>query len=415
MSAWLSTSVVAASDPAVRAVYEACVSATWPTSDDAEDRNRACSKALQTRMLDPREIARARVTRGIARVALGDKVLATDDYVEALKHYDSIIDSKNPDALDLALRAASLDGLGQTERALEAYAEAIKRDPQGGLAYLGRGVLLARRKRAYERAIEDFDKVIALNGRNVEALIARGSALGELGHTGRALADLDRAITLSPGRAQPYVERGKIYDRIGKSDAALKDFDTALQLNLRDTSAFINRAAVHAKQGNHASAIRDLDAALSLGGGTPVLFYNRGYSHFAKREYAQAIADYSVAIALDPKMGRAYNNRCLTRAVLGQDLVRAMNDCDMAQKLVPLSLDVRATRGFVYLKLGDPRLALHEYDAVLALDPNRPIALYGRGLARIAIGKVQEGEADKAAALALLPEVADAFTPFGLK
>jgi tetratricopeptide (TPR) repeat protein len=114
-------------------------------------------------------------------------------------------------------------------------------------------------------------------------------------------------------------------------------------------------------------------------------------------------------------MGRAYNNRCLTRAILGKDLVRAIDDCDLAQKLMPLNLDVRATRGFVYLKLGDPQLALHEYDAVLTLDPNRPIALYGRGLARVAIGKVQAGEADKAAAIALLPNVAERFTPFGLK
>lgn len=307
-SAWLVATAVAAPDPAVRAVYEACVGAARPTSDDAEDRNRACSKALQTRMLEPREIALARLTRGIARMVLGNTVLATADYSEALRHYDSIIDSKNPDALDLAHRAASLDGLGQTESALEAYAEAIKRDPKSGLAYLGRGVLLARRKRAYERAIEDFDKVIALNGQNVDALIARGSALGELGQIGQALADLQLAITLSPGRARTYVERGKIYDRAGRPDAALKDFDTALQLNLRDLDALINRAAVHAKQGKHALAVRDLDAALALGGVTPIAFYNRGYSLFVLGEYAQAITAYNIAVALDPQMGLAYNN-----------------------------------------------------------------------------------------------------------
>lgn len=92
-----------------------------------------------------------------------------------------------------------------------------------------------------------------------------------------------------------------------------------------------------------------------------------------------------------------------------------MDDCDTAQKLMPLNLDVRSTRGFIFLKLGDPQLALHEYNAILALDPNRAIALYGRGLARAAIGKVREGESDKAAARALLPEVAEAFAPFGLR
>jgi Tfp pilus assembly protein PilF len=114
-------------------------------------------------------------------------------------------------------------------------------------------------------------------------------------------------------------------------------------------------------------------------------------------------------------MGVAYNNRCLTRGILGVDLVRALGDCDTALKLMPLNLDVRTTRGFIFLKLGDPRLALHEYDAVLELDPKKPLAFYGRGLARIAIGETRQGEGDKAAALILDPEVAQAFTDLGVK
>ena len=86
-------------------------------------------------------------------------------------------------------------------------------------------------------------------------------------------------------------------------------------------------------------------------------------------------------------MGLAYNNRALSRAVAGSDLVAALADSDQALKLLPLNLEVRDTRGFIYLKLGDPALALNEYNAALTIDPNRALSLYGRGLARIRMGR----------------------------
>lgn len=404
-----------AAGPSVGELYEACVQGPWPNRNDAEKRAAACSKALQTRQLKSNEIALARLTRGIARSALGDKVLAVEDYSEALKHYDGAIDPRNPDALNLYRRAASLDALGETDRALGDYSEAIRLDPKGSLAFLGRGVLLASRKRSYDRAIEDFDKVLMLEPDNVDALIARGNAYSQIGDNGRAVADLDRAIALAPKDPQAYVVRGLAYGRRNDPARALKDYDQALQIEPRFAAALANRAAIYAEQGKYDLAIRDLDQAIQIDKQNPVALYNRGYAHFALRDYDKAIADYSSAIEHDPKMAVAYNNRCLTRAIAGKDLVPALADCDQALKLAPLNLDARDTRGFIYLKLGDPRLAVNEYNAALDVDPNRPLALYGRGIARTLNGDVRDGAADKAAALTLNPEIDKQFEVYGLK
>lgn len=401
--------------PSVLELYEACVRGAWPNAGDAEKRNAACSKALQTRQLQPAEVALARLTRGIARSVIGDKVLATEDYQEALKHYDGAIDPRNPDALNLYRRAASLDALGQTDRALDDYSEAIRIDPRGSLAFLGRGVLLASRKRSYDRAIEDFSRAIELEPNNVEAYIARGNAYSQIGDNGRAIADLDKAIAMAPDNAHAYVVRGLAYNRRNDVAAALKDYDKALEIDPRLASALANRAAIHASEGKYDLAIRDLDRAIAIEPNNPVALYNRGYAYFAKGEYDKAIGDYSKAIEVDPNMGIAYNNRCLTRAISGKDLVAALADCDQALKLNPLNLDTRDTRGFIYLKLGDPALAVNEYNAALDIDPNRPLALYGRGIARIMNGQTRDGEADKAAAMTLNPEVDKQFAPYGLK
>lgn len=379
-----------------------------------EQRVAACSNAIQSGRLTPEELALARLDRGSARMAIGENILAGGDYQEALRHYDSAINPGNPEALALYRRGIARLGLGQTERALADLTAAIVRDPKEPLAFLERGVILAGRQRAYVRAIADFDKVLSLSPDNVGALLRRGDAYGQMGDFGHALADLDRAVMLAPDSPEARVYRGLTRGRQGANALALADYSEALRLDPRNTDALVNRAALYAASHAADLALRDLDAAIAIQGNDPLAYYNRGYVRFARQEYGLAIADYDKAISLDPGMGLAYNNRCLARTIVGRDLIAALADCDMALKARPTSLDVRETRGFIYLKLGDPAIAIVEYNAALEVDPNRALALYGRGLARIKMGRTSEGEADQAAARALDPAIESRFTIYGL-
>ena len=384
------------------------------TRANAEQRVVDCSAALQSGRLAAGEVALVRINRGAARMAMGDKIQATGDYQEALKHYDGAIDPKNPDALALYRRGAAHDALGQTDRALSDYDAAIRLDPTHPAAFFDRGILLATRKRAYGRAIADFDRALELVPNNIDALLHRGDAYGQMGDFGRSLADLDRAVELAPDNAQAYVSRGLANSRRGENKLAVPDYSTALKIDPRNVDALVNRAAVYATNGQQDLAIHDLDAAIAIRSDNPIAYYNRGYAEFAKRQYDLAIADYDDALRLDPNMGLAYNNRCLTRAIAGQDLVAALTDCDLALKAMPSNPDVRDTRGFIYLKLGDPAIAIVEYNAGLDVDPNHALALYGRGMAQIKMGHTKEGEADQAAARALNPSVERQFSIYGL-
>jgi tetratricopeptide (TPR) repeat protein len=249
---------------------------------------------------------------------------------------------------------------------------------------------------------------------NVQALIRRGDAFSQLGETGRALVDLNRAIGLAPQSTQAYFYRGLVHSRINMSTAALADYNAALERGPRNVEALTSRAAIHSLNGNLGLAIQDLNAAIAIDKDNQYAFFNRGFAYFAQGEYQKAIDDYTSAIALDPDFGLAYNNRALARAVSGKDLPQALSDCDVALKLLPGNLDVRDTRGFVYLKLGDPALALNEYNAALERDPNRTTALFGSGLAKIRMGNVKAGEGDQAAARVLDPEVDKQFAFYGL-
>lgn len=402
-----------ASEPP-RAAYESCVHGLWPTADDAGRRVASCSQALQSGALMPDEVALARLTRGVARFMMGDRIVANDDYREALNHYDAAIDPRNPDAVSLYRRGVAFAGLGQTDKALADYSAAIGLEPGRAQAFLERGILLATSTRAYQRALDDFNRVLQLEPANVRALVVRGRTFSQLGRHAEAIADFNRALELAPTSSEAYHQRGLIHFRRNELALASRDYDAALRINPRLAGALVDRATLLAAERRYPEAVRDLDDALAVDPDAPLAYYNRGYARAALGEWDKAIADYSMAITLDPAMGIAFNNRCLARAVAGKELVLAMGDCDMALKLAPLSIDVRATRGLLFLKMGDPQLAIHEYDAALQQDPNHPAALYGRGLALESAGKVEEGRRNKAAGMALDPEVADAFSSFGV-
>jgi tetratricopeptide (TPR) repeat protein len=112
-----------------------------------------------------------------------------------------------------------------------------------------------------------------------------------------------------------------------------------------------------------------------------------------------------------------------------RDLHEAMADCDQALyfrpyapeetgTLVRESLsddpDILDSRGLVYLRLGNPEDAKHDYDSALRANPRMSSSLYGRGLAELQLGENTQGHADLAAATKLDSGIVKRFADMGL-
>ncbi|MFN4017075.1 MAG: tetratricopeptide repeat protein [Reyranella sp.] len=380
-----------------------------------ESRIVACTLTIDAKTLIGSDLAAAHLIRGQAYRAVGDQVRASADYrtaIALLNESSRIAPLKSSQFLQ---RGIAHHALQDIERALSDYDEAIRLDTGNALAHVDRGVLLATRKADMRRAIAAFDQALALVPDNAETLILRANAYTSVGEHGRALADLDRAAALASDNPRAFMVRGLVHARLGDMPRAFADYTMALSIDPGYVDALVNRGAIYSMQGSTAKALADLDQAVELQPTHALAHYNRGYAHFARRDYEQAITDYTRAIEADDRMSWAFNNRCLTRTIVDRDLAEAVSDCDEALRLQPDNVEFRETRGFVFLKLGETEIALREYDAALRVDPDRPVALYGRGLARIAKGDVRDGESDKAAARALLPDVQRQFAPYGLQ
>lgn len=375
----------------------------------------ACTVAIDSKNLKGPELAAAHLNRGQAYRAVGDQGRAAADYSAAIKLFDDSTNTASLNANQFLQRGIAHHAMDDVERALSDYDEAIRLDTGNALAHVDRGILMANRKADMRRAIVDFDRALALVPDNVDTLILRGNAYTSVGEHARALADLDRATELSPDNPRAFMVRGLVNARLGDMQRAFTDYNMALSIDPKYVDALVNRAAIFSMRGNTDKAIADLDQALQLKPDNALALYNRGYAHFARQDYEKAIVDYSNAIKIDGRMSWAYNNRCLTRMIAGHDLTQALSDCDEALKLQPDNLQTRETRGFIFLKLGEKNIALREYDTALRSDPDRPLSLYGRGLVRVAMGDVKNGETDKAAARALMPGVERQFTSYGVK
>ena len=99
--------------------------------------------------------------------------------------------------------------------------EAIRRNPNDARAYLTRGANFAF-ARDFDRAVEDFDKAIALAPKDYEAFNNRAYVFLMRNKLDRAIADYDVSLQLAPMNAEALFGRGtaklRMSDPAGDSD-----------------------------------------------------------------------------------------------------------------------------------------------------------------------------------------------------
>jgi hypothetical protein len=139
-------------------------------------------------------------------------------------------------------------------------------------------------------------------------------------------------------------------------------------------------------------------------------YFKRGRTYAIKHAFALAVPDFDEVIRLHAD-GETYNNRCWTRAVLG-DLRGALKDCDEALRLKPGLAVALDSRGLVDLKLSRNADAIQDYSASIDKDPRSVSSLFGRGLAIQRNGG--DGSPDLAKAKSMDSNIGREFASYGV-
>ena len=259
------------------------------------------------------------------------------------------------DAASSLLQAIALDGRkfpayatlaavrraqGKTREALEQFSRAIERRPQMAALYRGRA-----------------EAVVA----DLEATPADRS---------QALADLDRSIRLEGDKsrvvARDQVDRAEILRRENRLLEALAACDAAIARVPNYADAHRLRLDLLLRLKRHDEVLRSCDALIEAHQVTAGLFEQRAIARESLRDLPGAVDDFTTALAMGG---------------------------DPAQ--------LRRSRGWLYVVADAPTLALHDFEAVLRLDPSNADARVGRGLARLRLSQHREAVGDAEAALSL--------------
>jgi serine/threonine protein kinase/tetratricopeptide (TPR) repeat protein len=285
----------------------------------------------------------------------------------------------------------------------------LDRRPNGMLRYLvlhNRGVLRLERG-DLEEAESDFRQAVELDGRHYLAYASLAAALQKEGKYDSAAQQFGLAIERQPKMAALY--RGQAGVVLARKDSsaperasALRDLDQAIRLenpaNPVLASDHTNRGQLLMLEHRDAEALAAFEAAVRI-----VPDYQEAHRLalnllLGLKRYHDVVRSCDALVARGKPAAATFELRGLARAEL-KDFAGAIEDLTSALALRPDRADLLTRRGLLYIVADAPRLALHDFEAAIRLDPASGDAYNGRGAARLRLGEYREAVADAERAL----------------
>ena len=308
---------------------------------------------------------------------------------------------------------------GKVDKAIEAFSEAIKKQPELVDAYINRGILYTK-QRKHDVALKDFDYVLEKKYANAQLYAYFALIWSTEGHYDNAARFTDFALQKDPDNIQAQINlgiiatakeeydkafdcfnkviaqhpdnsgafyyRGRAYSQKGQYNKAIEDYNTALRLDPSDPYIYHARGTVYFKQGKYGRAIEDYSAALVIDPNDPYNYNGRGNAYGEIGQYEKAIADYTQGLAIsDSKASDVllYYNRCLTHCDY-KHYDEAISDCKKVIRINPNKLVAYYRLGVAYQYAGQKDSAIQSYKEYIRLTP------YGDRLAEKAKKKIKE-------------------------
>ena len=113
-----------------------------------------------------------------------------------------------------------------------------------------------------------------------------------------------------------------------------------------------NRGWWYSAKGDLNRAIADYTEVIKFDPDSARAHNNRARAYEKKGDYTLALQDYVEVSRLEPTNAPVWNSRCWTRAIIGQELQKALADCEEALRIRPDEASSIDSRGLTFLKLG---------------------------------------------------------------
>ncbi len=211
--------------------------------------------------------------------------------------------------IDLMAKSISLRHEHRHEEALACLDEALEIDSNFFPVLSEKGIVLNELAR-YEEAVESFDLFLKfMNLPQVRQL--REKSLRD------ALTSFERILAENPENLQALLKRGDILQRLGRYDDAVQSYNRALEMQPKNIDGLNRRGNAFLALDRHEEALESYDRALETAPHNAVLFFNRGNVLQQLGRMDEAVEDYSRALSFKPDFAEASMEQSHCRLAVG--------------------------------------------------------------------------------------------------
>jgi tetratricopeptide (TPR) repeat protein len=240
-------------------------------------------------------------------------------------------------------------------------------------------------------AAQLYQKVLAQEEANPDALHLLGVLRHQQGEHGRAVELIGRAVACRPSVAVFHSNLAEAYRALGQLDRAVGCCRTALRLQPNFPEATINLGLAQRDQGKLEAAIAQFQAALALKPDCAEGHNNLGDTFRLLGARKQAVNHFRQALQYDPNLAAAHSN--LGQLLLEkQELDEALFHCREAVRLRPDCAEAHNNLGNALRERSQLAEARACYAEALRLNPDLALAMGNMGQAL-----QEEGQLDEAA------------------
>lgn len=302
----------------------------------------------------------------------------------------AIADLKRTEQLKPDLRglhfqlALAYQNVNEFEKANEEFSKVIKNLPDSSIGYYGRGFTYMALNEPL-KALADFDRALEFKSMNVSAIhFNKASCYIQSDQPEKSIAEYTAAMPIHNRKSMVLMNRGRAYTLLGKPNQAIVDFDDALKLQPDNERLYMFRGRAYQMKGDLKKAREDLQQATMR------------ETDFAESHYMN---DVETMMADDEKRFQMRGPRKAAPQVTSDaEIDRAMKlraqkkydaaiaVLDNCIKKNPNTFSLYIARARVYSEKGDHKKAFLNFREAWSMDNINVEAIHGKVLEYKALG-----------------------------
>ena len=239
-------------------------------------------------------------------------------------------------------------------------------------------------------ALDSYARLLVIRPNDADALNNRGNALQELGRFDEALGSYERALAVRPDFAEAHNNCGVTFQGLGRFDEALESVQRALAIRPDYAEAHNNRGNTLHELQRLDEALESFQRALAIRPDYAEAHNNRGNTLHELKRFGEALESFQRALAIRPDYAEAHNNRGNAFQGLGR-FDEALHSYRRALEIKPDYAEAFNNRGNALHELLCLDDALESYDRALAIKPDYASCHLNRAFLLLQTGRFAEG------------------------